>query len=135
MSSRKEEKQQGERRPRKGGDKKSADSSSQLAPDAIPALRNFLIGLIVCAITIVVAVAAILNADQLKQSFVSASQGVHKIVPKEERKPAPNPISLDPPPPPKNELYGDEPDNVRRSRDPDAAPDPPPAKRQKMRIQ
>lgn len=135
MSSKKEEKPQGDRRPHKAGAQQNAGSKSQPAPDAIPALRNFLIGLIVCAITIIVAVAAILNADQLKQSFVSASQGVDKIVPKEERKPAPNPISLDPPPPPKNELYGDEPDNVRKSRDPDAAPDPPPAKRQRMRIQ
>jgi len=101
-------------------------------------LKNFLIGLVVCTLIIISAVVAVINGDSLKSSFVNASQGVSGLVPKEKPKAAPTaPAILDPPPPPKDELYGDDSGYKDRSanRQDEAQEKRPPARKQRMRIE
>lgn len=112
-----------------------ANARSDLAPNAIPALKNFVIGLIVCTLVIVGAVIVIINSDSLKNSFVSASQGVSSLVPKEKPKPVKLPVVLDPPPPPKDELYGDDPKERFQAKQDQADEKRPPARKQRMRIE
>lgn len=113
-------------------------SSAGSAPDAIPALKNFLIGLVVCTLIIIGAVVAVMNGDSLKSWFLNASQGVSGLVPKEKPKAAPTtPAIVDPPPPPKDELYGDDPaDRYRnKERQGETRERRPPARKQRMRIE
>ncbi len=128
--------------PSKNGGKSSKSTSpaggksAGSAPDAIPALKNFLIGLVVCTLIIIGAVVAVMNGDSLKSSFVNASQGVSGLVPKEKPKTAPTtPAILDPPPPPKDELYGDDPADRNKARQGETREERPPARKQRMRIE
>lgn len=108
---------------------------NDLAPNAIPALRNFIIGLAVCTLVIIGAVIAFINRDSLMHTFVNASQGVSGLVPEEKPKPVQMPVVLEPPPPPKDELYGDDPSERFQLKKNASDEKRPPARRQRVRIE
>jgi hypothetical protein len=121
----------GKRRAGNGENSKSKNNSREIAQSAMPALKNFLIGLGVCTLIIIGVVAAVMNGESIKRTFVSASQGVSALVPKEKPKPAVAPVVSDPPPPPRDELYGDNSSLEKQKVDEKR----PPARRQRVRIE
>jgi len=86
---------------------KAAEGDSNLSPDVKPAIRNFLLGLLACIVTIAVAIFCLTNFDNLKSGFLGASQKVNSLVPRETKQTIPKKLEDHPPVPPKDELYGD----------------------------
>ena len=115
------------KKPQKGKSGNSKPAKDTIAKDAIPAMRNFLLGLAVCCITVVTAVLLVLNIDSIKQLFVSASQKVSRLVPESKNQPEQQ-IQQEAPPPP------DENDNYSEDEKPEVVK-PAPSKRHRTRIE